>query len=498
MHRTSNDLQVEKYGFHPLIKEFLKKKFITTEGLLKVTLDPRIENLTAPETLPDFDLAIEEFEKFKGKRIVVWGDEDGDGISATVLLFKALKILGYEVTYYIPSKVHEGYGFSLYGINKLLREGYEFFISVDCAGNSKDEAIYLKEKKVPAIITDHHEIPKELPPVPFINPKRGGGSFRFLAGVGVAFKFAWGLLKHFKNWGIEDIKENFMEALVLAAAGTQTDRVPLYSENRAIHREGILRFKELDHPLFEVYEELRGFPIDWETFLQIISSGKSREGKNPGVEVLLSEDKDLIRYHLEELIDAFKTWNKEAEKLLEEALSKVKRTHKYILLDMGNTHPKYLGFLASRLKDKFRVPVIVMSKRNEKEIAAEVRTPYGINSMEILNSLSHLFTDYGGHKYASGFSMEIVNLPVLVEEIEMYFRERGSDLFKPQEEADLVIQGEEGDMKLLEDLKKFASLGVEGRVYWRDAPSEVRDFFKTANENLYIELVADGLELVEF
>ena len=166
---------------------------------------------------------------------------------------------------------------------------------------------------------------------------------------------------------------------------------------------------------------------------------------------------------LEGLLKDIETWQTETEELLQKALGKISRVRNYILLDMENTEPRYLGFLASKLKDRFGVPTIVMGRKADGTVAAEVRAPKGFNSLDLLNYLSDLFIDYGGHKLASGFSMREENLPHLVEDTEIFFKENGETILPYDLEVDF-----EKFKHLLPQLEKLSSNGVELQVKIND------------------------------
>jgi single-stranded-DNA-specific exonuclease len=484
---------VEKYGISEAVAPLLIKKGILTRNLVDITFNPEIKNLAPPETLPDYDKALNKIFS-SGRKVRVWGHEDGDGVSATVVLHSALKRAGFEVDDYIPSKSEESHGLSFIGIDRAIEDGIGLIITVDCGSTNLDEIDYALSKGIGVIVTDHHELPKTPPPVPFINPKRGGGSFPYLAGVGVAFKLAFGILSKSLSWDPVDVEREMPELFVLTAVGTQTDRVPLISENRALHRRGISLFYKISLPLFDEYQKLKDRKIDWETFVSLIASGKSVSGRNSAVKLLLSTDRGEIENLLEEMLEALELWNRRAEDIFEKALSRVKRIHKYILLDLEDTDPHFLGVVASRLKDKFEVPVIVLGRKDDGKIVAEVRTPYGLNSLSLLDSLSHLLEDYGGHKQASGFSMNPSHLAALVEEVELFFREYKGDKELP--DVDLTIEsGENG--KILEDLVRLGKLGLDGRVLWKNPPQEIKEKFSIDSDNLFLKVGEGGVNPIK-
>ncbi len=453
------------YDIDLRVARILVEKGVRDLELAKATFNPTLENLTPPETLPDFKPAAERILKAIGKqeKILVWGHEDADGVTSVCTLFKVIELLGGVVDYYIPSKAKEGHGLSIPGIDMAKEENVQLIVTVDCGGTCGKEAAYAQSLGIDVVITDHHELPKELPPTPFVNPKLGGGSFPYLAGVGVAFKLAWGLLRFKLGWNIHTIKKELPELFFYTYVGTIADRVPLLCENRIFRLQGEEILSWFRHPLAKAYKNIKGDDPPPEMIITLASAGKTVGRRNLGVELFKAKDEADAEAPLKEILREIEQWTSEAEKLLGEALSKIKIVRNYILLDMGKVEPRFLGFLASRLKDKYNVPTVVLGRKDNGQVAAEVRAPYGFDSLEMLDYLGELFIDYGGHKVASGFTMDEKQLPELVEEMELFFSEKGESLFSLT--ADLTLS--EKDRKILEDLVKVGQVGVEIRALFK-------------------------------
>ncbi|RKY96890.1 MAG: hypothetical protein DRQ06_00280 [Candidatus Hydrothermota bacterium] len=458
--------QISKtYDIDLKIARILVDKGVTNLDLARATFNPVLENLLPPETLPDFKAALEKILKAVGKeeKILIWGHEDADGITSTCALMKAIEKLGGLVDYFIPAKSSDGHGLSKQGIDMAIEEGVKLIVTVDCGGGSGKEAEYALSKGVDVVVTDHHELPKELPPTPFVNPKMGGGSFPYLAGVGVAFKMAWGILRYKSGWDLYRIRKELPELFFYAYVGTIADRVPLFSENRIFLLEGEKVLSWYRHPLVKAYKNLKGEDPTPEIVISLASAGKTTGRRNLGVELYKASDEADAEIPLKEILKEIEYWTAESERLLKEAQSRIKIVRNYILLDMGEVKPRFLGFLSSRLKDKYNVPTIVLGRKDNGQVAAEVRAPYGFNSLDLLDHLSDIFIDYGGHKLASGFSMDPRQLPELVEEVELYFKEKGNSLYNFS--ADIILS--EKDRKILEDLVKVGQLGVEIRALFK-------------------------------
>ena len=173
-----------------------------------------------------------------GEKIVVYGDYDVDGVCATAILFLALRAMGAEVSYYIPSRKEEGYGLNMAAAQELAQQ-YELIITVDCGISSKEEVRAVQEAGGKIIVTDHHSLPPELPQCCIINPKLPDQQYPFteLCGAGVAFKLASCLLGHVA-----------LELLDLAAIATIADMVPLKGENRTVVKMGLEHINRKTRP----------------------------------------------------------------------------------------------------------------------------------------------------------------------------------------------------------------------------------------------------------
>ncbi len=449
------------YNLDEELAHLLYSRGLKHPDLIPVTFEPTVFNLTPPESLPNIREAVRKLLTAIGRRdtICVWGHEDSDGVTSTYVLKTTIDYLGGITTYYIPSKATEGHGLSEKGLKIVKEQGVSLIVTVDSGMGSVKEVEIAREMGIDVIITDHHEIPKVLPDTIVVNPKLGGASFPYLAGVGVAFKVAWGLLKVFKGWGIKEILEKKPDLIIMAAIGTLADRVPLWNENRALYLKGRELFNSWNHPFKTAYQELKGELPDFDIVVSITSAGKSVDGVNPSAEIFLRRDKDEIKPILAGLLQEIEKWQTNTEELLKKALGRISRIRNYILLDMEDTEPRYLGFLASKLKDKYGVPTIVMGRKSDGTVAAEVRAPKGFNSLELLDYLSDLFISYGGHKLASGFSMREENLPHLIEDTEIYFKENGNLSTQYDIEADF-----ERFQHLYPQIETLSSNGVEIQV----------------------------------
>src|SRR6266568_7957244 len=201
-------------------------------------LNPTIDHLHDPLRLADMRIAVDRIMAGVAakERIAIHGDYDVDGVTSTVILRRALELLGADVIHFIPERLRDGYGLQPAAIDRLHAEGVSLIVSVDCGIRGVDAARRARELGVDLIITDHHEPDAELPPaLAVINPKRRDCTYpdKYLAGVGVAFKLVQALCRRMQR---ESWLPGFMK---VAAIGTLADVVPLVGENRVIAKIGL-------------------------------------------------------------------------------------------------------------------------------------------------------------------------------------------------------------------------------------------------------------------
>ncbi len=455
-------------GAHPRLIPLLMEKGLISPELVQAALHPDLTHLVDPESMPNLKSAVETILRTvkRGEAIWVWGHEDADGFTSTAVLLRTLRFLGHpedRLSYYIPSKREEGHGLTMDGIRKARSSGVKLIITVDSGGSSVQEVAFAKEEGLDVIITDHHEIPSRLPETLVVNPKLGGTNFPYLAGVGVAFKVAWLLLRYARQMTVETIAETLPELFVYTAVGTVADRVPLVSENRILVEIGAHLLQARSFPFTRAYQRLRGQAPELYPFISLISAGYAEQGQSPAVEVLITEDDEAAEQHLKILLERNQEWTRESQQQLDEALKRLGRVRRYVYVDLPEAQPQYLGYIASRLKDHFQLPTIVTGRRGNGIVIGEVRYPYGENSLILLNALSHLFLDYGGHRLASGFSLQARDLPEFLEELESFFKQ-----YEPSTEPHVDLDAQDMDPALMQDLYRWGKAGVELRVLLKD------------------------------
>src|SRR6185503_812256 len=383
-------------------------------------LYPCLEHLHDPMLLADMRVAVERIMAAlaRHERIAIHGDYDVDGITSTVILRRALELLGGDVVHFIPERLKDGYGLQPAAIERLHADGVALVISVDCGIRGAEAARRARELGIDLIITDHHEPDTELPPaLAVINPKRADCSYpdKYLAGVGVALKLVQALCR---RAGREQLLPGFIK---VAAIGTLADVVPLVGENRVIAKLGLDLLTKGPHKiglrsLIDVCG-LSGKTIDSYHIGFMLAPRVNAAGRmsTPDIatRLLLAQDESLaddVR-QLALQLDGENVRRQEDEAEILAAAKKVVQTDpdvgaRSVLVVAGEGwHRGVIGIVASKLVDAFHRPAIVLSV--EDGIAhGSCRSIPKFDMLGALERCAHLLTRFGGHKQAAGLALE--------------------------------------------------------------------------------------------
>ena len=387
-------------------------------------LSPRLEDLHDPFRLADMSTAVDRILTAIAakERIAIHGDYDVDGVTSTVILRRALELLGADVGHFIPERLRDGYGLQTATIDRLHQDGARLVISVDCGIRAAEAAVRARELGIDLIITDHHEPDAELPrALAVINPKRHDCSYpdKNLAGVGVALKLVQALCGRTGH-------ASWMPAFVkVAAIGTLADVVPLVGENRVIAKLGLGMLSKGPHKiglraLLDVCG-LTGREIDSYHICFVVAPRVNAAGRmsTPDIaaRLLLAADETMgeeARALAEQLnSENLRRQQEEAEivsqarKIVETDLEVGSRT---VIVVAGNGwHRGVIGIVASKLVDAFHRPAIVISV--DGDIAhGSCRSIPSFNMLAALESCGEVMSKFGGHKQAAGLTLEAARI----------------------------------------------------------------------------------------
>ncbi|MCX5774710.1 MAG: single-stranded-DNA-specific exonuclease RecJ, partial [Fusobacteria bacterium] len=380
--------------------------------------------LHSPWLFETMKSAVDLLLKHKENKILIYGDSDVDGITATAFLTKVLNDVGFNVEYYIPTRSYEEYGLTKEYIDTIKKSNVQLIITVDTGINSIEEIEYARECGVEVIVTDHHRIVTEQEePFLMINPKVSETyPFNDLSGVGVAFKFAQGVYDYL---GVKP--EGLYRYIDLVMLGTIADVVSLESENRVIVRKGLEQIKKSEfrglryllNYLKLNHKELTTADISF--YVAPLINALGRTGKAMlAVDFLLEKSDSRLFQIIEEMKEA-NLKRRHIEKHTYDEILKSKEFERYankqyIFLKSALWNPCILGVLASKLSLKYKKPVMLITVRNSFA-KASCRSVEGINIFDTLSSAKDEFIRFGGHNLAAGFVSIVEKLPIIEEKI---------------------------------------------------------------------------------
>jgi single-stranded-DNA-specific exonuclease len=438
-------------------------------------LNPELSQLWDPYRLADMRPAVERLcaALERQELVAIHGDYDVDGVTSTVILRRALELLGGRVTHFIPERLRDGYGLQVPAVERLHAEGVRVIVSVDCGIRSAEAARRARELGVDLIITDHHEPEAEIPAaLAVINPKRPDCTYpdKHLAGVGVAFKLVQALCQRFG-------RERWLPAfLKLAAIGTVADMVPLVGENRIIAKLGLERLSQGPHTvgLRALLESaglqnkvIDGFSVSFGLAPRINAAGRMST-PDLATRLLLASDEaqlDEVRRLAEQLGEENTRRQAYEAEIVVEAKKQVETdihvgAHNVLVVAGDGWHRGVIGIVASKLVDAFYKPTIVLSI--EDGLAhGSCRSIPAFDMLGALDTCADLFQKYGGHKQAAGLTMEAARIPEFRERINAHGLDRlePTDLM-PKLRIDTALRFSGIDAKLIAGLEQMAPFGL--------------------------------------
>src|SRR5215831_13885730 len=410
----------EALNVPPIVARLLCQRGLSDAEQASRFLNPALDQLHDPLALADMGVAVDRIMRAIARRekIAIHGDYDVDGVTSTVILRRALELLGGNVVHFIPERLKDGYGLQPAAIERLHADGVALIISVDCGIRGADAAIRARELGVDLIITDHHEPDETLPPaLAVINPKRHDCPYpdKYLAGVGVALKLVQALCA---RTGRQQLLPGFIK---VAAIGTLADVVPLVGENRVIAKIGLELLSRGPHrvglrALLDV-AGLSGKTIDSYHVAFMLAPRVNAAGRmstpDLATRLLLANDEgmDDEARGLALQLDGENVRRQAEEADILAAAKKIVLTdpdigaRSVLVVAAEGWHRGVIGIVASKLVDTFHRPAIVLSI--DGDVAhGSCRSIPRFDMLGALERSSHLLARFGGHKQAAGLTLE--------------------------------------------------------------------------------------------
>ncbi len=402
----------------------LLNRGVSTPADVRPFLAPDFKRLLPPDTLPGAVAAADRLlaAARAGRKIVIYGDYDVDGVTGTAILWHALKLVGADVSFYIPSRLEEGYGLNAEAIARLPADGAQVLVTVDCGITALEEARVARQHGLELIITDHHSPREQLPDAALIvHPTACGPSPNAnLSGAGVALKVAWALAQQASGTTrvAQAFRDLLLDATALAALGLIADVVPLVGENRIITSYGLRHLGRAANPgiqaLLEV-ADLAGkksyddYDVGFRLAPRLNAIGRMGHARL-AVELFTRADAERAR-EIATTLDAENRHRQEVERQLvkeAEALVVDKGFHRDgcrgIVLASPAWHPGVIGIVAARLVDRFQRPAILIAIENGLGQGSG-RSVRHFPLHEVLCACEQHLLSHGGHAMAAGMRL---------------------------------------------------------------------------------------------
>lgn len=438
--RLVNDIS-NKYRISPVIARILVNRGIESEEDIKSYLGKSISGVHHPFLLKDSQKAAERIKNAiaSQEKIVIYGDYDVDGITATSILYKFLSEQGAKVDFYIPNRSDEGYGINMLALRKISVSGASLLITVDCGITAVGEVEFAKTLGLDVIITDHHTCKEDLPRAyALVNPKQPECTYPFkdLAGVGVSFKL---ILAIALTLGL-NAREYFDKYIDIVAIGTVADVVSLTDENRIFVANGIKSIQNTQNPGLRALFQTAGITgkpitagiISFSVAPRINAAGRVGSA-NTAVELLVTNSEE--RAH--EIALALEDENRERQQteteILKDALDMISniedadKKHVFVLAKK-DWHHGVIGIVASRIVDRFYKPTILISLKDNIGKGSG-RSIKGFNLFDALTHCQDILLKYGGHELAAGLGLNYSDIGEFDRQINQY----AAEVIKPED-----------------------------------------------------------------
>lgn len=448
-------------GLLPLVSQVIVNRGIENPDLAQTYIDPETEELPSPlDEFPDLAISIQLLQDAiaSGEKIAICGDYDADGMTSTALLLRGLRHLGADVDYAIPSRMIDGYGINERIVKEFAENEIGLILTVDNGISAYEPILLAVELGLTVIITDHHDLPEKLPPADAIlNPKllKETSPYRGLAGVGVAYILAITLAETLKK--VDGLTNQLLELFTL---GTIADLAPLIGVNRRWLKKGLRQLPNSEIPgiqalmsvagVNEEQKQLQPDDIGFRLGPRINAIGRIGDPQLV-IELLTTDETGIAMTRAMQCESINSERQKLCDQIQQEAIELIEtkpiswQELKILVVVKENWHHGVIGIVASRLVEKYGVPVFIgtyeeeviesktkqiaktytvsskkkKQKTTEKEltIRGSARGIEEFNIFDALNYCQDLLGKYGGHKAAGGFSLLAKNLDLLEKKL---------------------------------------------------------------------------------
>lgn len=409
----------DSLDLQPMITQILLNRGYNSEAQIQAFLNPDLGQLHDPMQMHDMQKGIDRIQSaiMNDEHVTIYGDYDADGVTSTAIMYETLEQLGADVDYFIPNRFVDGYGPNVAAFERLIEAGTKLIVTVDNGVSGHDAIARANELGCDVVVTDHHELPEQLPEATaIIHPRHPDGDYPFggLSGAGVAFKVATALL--------EEIPQ---ELLDLAAIGTVADLVPLVDENRVIVAAGLQLLAQTDRIGLVALMKQAGIDpdqLDEQTIGFGIAPRLNALGRlddaAPAVKLLTTLDDE----EADKLAELTEKQNKYRQKLvadisevaLKQASDAQHQQHPTLIITGSGWHEGVLGIVASKVVEATGKPTVVLDVNSEAGTAkGSGRSVANFNLFDAFDQHRDLLVNFGGHAAAVGMTAKADQLEAL-------------------------------------------------------------------------------------
>ncbi len=452
----------------PIVAKLLINRGLGDPHKARQFLVADMESLLSPWDLKGMREAVACVTKTmeEGGSIVVYGDYDVDGITATSVVYRFLKRCGASVSYYIPERQSEGYGLNLEALEGLIAKGTDLVITVDCGISSYDIVEAVRDR-LALVITDHHEAPALIPrAVAVVDHKQPNCPYpdKNLAGVGVAYKLCQAVWQ-------ERTGEVYQADLDIVALGTVADVVPLVGENRILVKAGLSKMQLQPNRGIEALIDVAGLKdrkitaghIGYTLAPRLNAAGRVAHATR-AVELLTTPSQEEAYEIAEELQETNlerQALERDIHEMARQDVLKQGPDADYVVVVGGQDwHPGVIGIVASRLVEEFYKPTLVISIKDGIG-KGSCRSIDNCNIYEALQSAEDILIQFGGHQAAAGFSIKEDKIPALRERLAQYCKEHLAETdYLPIVDIDSQVAIDDIDVPLIEEIETLEPYGM--------------------------------------
>lgn len=452
----------------PIVAKLLINRGLGDPHKARQFLVADMESLLSPWDLKGMREAVACVTKTmdEGGSIVVYGDYDVDGITATSVVYRFLKRCGASVSYYIPERQSEGYGLNLEALEGLIAKGTDLVITVDCGISSYDIVEAVRDR-LALVITDHHEAPALIPrAVAVVDHKQPNCPYpdKNLAGVGVAYKLCQAIWQ-------ERTGEVYQADLDIVALGTVADVVPLVGENRILVKAGLSKMQLQPNRGMKALINVAGLKdrkitaghIGYTLAPRLNAAGRVAHATR-AVELLTTPSQEEAYEIAEELQETNlerQALERDIHEVARQDVLKQGPDADYVVVVGGQDwHPGVIGIVASRLVEEFYKPTLVISIKDGIG-KGSCRSIDNCNIYEALQSAEDLLIQFGGHQAAAGFSIKEDKIPALRERLAQYCKEHLAETdYLPIVDIDSQVAIDDIDVPLIEEIETLEPYGM--------------------------------------